>query len=453
MSIPRGYVRIDRRTVASAMRERIKQDLTVVPFSTSSFQPDLNPIALWREEGDWLGIPRGHYLTLGKRYGLEGQFQFSAGAHDVKPNPPISLRPGQEEVISGCIDMMRRDKFGGAIAEAKVGSGKSVMGMEIARRIGLKTLIVVHSTVLMEQWLGEIPKFLPNWNVGRIRGEIFEVSGRDVCVGIIHSLSMKDYFPQFFEEFGLVIFDECHICSAPEFSKAFQKFPAQYFLGLSGTLKRADRTENVFKYGIGQVFSGIDIVKNMDPHVYFIDTSFSWSAKYDMPLDQEKMHLVRALIASPVRNKIIIDNAIKAAKSGRNVLILSERVPHVEELTVKLREALIGTGIKVGMLIGSSKKKDREEAMLADIIVATVQLVGVGFNIPRLDTLIFATPAQAIQQPVGRILRLAEGKKQPLVLDLVDSMSRAALQLGESRWRKYKANGWKVFGTNVFKRS
>jgi superfamily II DNA or RNA helicase len=450
--IPKGYVSIDRGTMSTAMREKVKQELTIVPYSTSSFQSIPDVIKLWKDDGNVIGVPRGYYLTQGKKYGLEGRFNFSAGAHDVKENKPISLRPGQEDVISGCIKLMRQDKFGGAIAEARVGSGKSVIGMEIARRIGLKTLVVVHSSVLMDQWMEEVPKFLPNWSVGKIRADKFDVAGKDICVGIIHSLAMKDYFPQFYEEFGLIIFDECHICSAPEFSKAFQKFNAKYFLGLSGTLSRSDRTENVFKFGIGPVFSGLDIVKNLEPHVYFVDTSFSWNPAYQMPIDRQKMYLTRELITSPVRNKIIIDNAIKAASAGRHVLILSERVPHVEELTVKLREALKGTDISVGMLVGSSKPQERKDAMEARIIVATVQLIGVGFNVPRLDTLIFATPCQAIQQPCGRVLRLHDGKKQPIIIDLVDSMSDAAMALARSRLKKYSANKWKTFGMSVFNR-
>ena len=161
----------------------------------------------------------------------------------------------------------------------------------------------------------------------------------------------------------------------------------------------------------------------------------------------QKVFFLKGLITSKARNQIIVTQASRAAKAGRNVLILSERVAHLEELASNLKDL----GFSVGVMVGSSTKLQRDEAQEQQIICATVQLVGTGTNIPRLDTLIFASPIQKVDQAIGRIRRVFPGKKPPFVLDLVDSNSYIGLKLGVSRKKKYLEKGWKVVGAEVFK--
>ncbi len=56
-----------------------------------------------------------------------------------------------------------------------------------------------------------------------------------------------------FDFFEFVIFDECHHLSAKMFSNVFKKINASYTLGLSATINRFDKMENVFIYNIGNV--------------------------------------------------------------------------------------------------------------------------------------------------------------------------------------------------------
>jgi len=67
-----------------------------------------------------------------------------------------------------------------------------------------------------------------------------------------------------------------------------------------------------------------------------------------------------------------------------------------------------------------------------------------GTNLPHLDTLVLATPRSNVKQAIGRILRLVEGKKQPVVLDLVDDHS-ILKSFYYSRLRQY----YSVGGTTV----
>lgn len=397
-----------------------------------------------------MGVPRGFYTNWLHRY-VPGEFRYTLGANDVLPNDPWPLREGQPEVVQGCIDEMKRMEFGGAIAEVPTGGGKTTIGCEISRRLGVKTLIITHTTVLRDQWVVDgINKFLPNSRVGFIQADNYDVKDKDVVIGMLQSLALKDdYPPELYEEFGLIITDEVHLTGAAEFSRALPRFGARWLLGLSGTLQRKDRAENVFKYNIGGVVSGMSQVKIMEPHVYFVDTRYTWFGG-NRGLDRQKNGFLKSIVDSDVRNEIIVRQAVKAAESGRQVLVLSERVEHVKQLSAMIYQRLSPKGISVGIMVGASTKAERDAGAKSQVICATVQLIGTGFNEPRLDTLIFATPIQDVTQPVGRILRVVEGKKQPLVLDLVDSRSEYGLIMGNARRKRYKAKGWKIFGDDVF---
>ena len=52
------------------------------------------------------------------------------------------------------------------------------------------------------------------------------------------------------------------------------------------------------------------------------------------------------------------------------------------------------------------------------VILATLQLIGEGFDCPGLDSLLITTPVRfsgRLKQVVGRVLRPAEGKTPPVI--------------------------------------
>jgi len=450
MKPPRGLIKIYKGELGLAARDFVKNSLTVVPESKSSFTPMPDPIRLWHDDGDFIYVPRGYYNSvIKKRFDPKIDFKFSSGVSELRPNTPITLREGQEETISAAIDAMRAHEFGGAIVEAPTGSGKTVLGMETARRLGMKTLIVVHTSVLMEQWIKEIRKFMPNWSVGVIQGATCDTQNNDVCVAMLQSLALGEDYPEYlYDEFGLLIFDEIHVAAAAEFKKALYKFRPKYLMGLSGTLKRKDKAENVFKYGVGEVIPAMNAIAILKPVIYFIDTKYVWTggaSATEIPLDRQKVGFLKSIISDAGRNEVIMQNVVKAATSGRHVLVLSERVGHVESLHREVQKRLMGSNIKIGMMVGASSKEQRDYSEDAQVLFATVQLLAVGFNNPRLDTLVMATPIQSMTQAVGRILRHHPDKKAPFVIDLVDG-SEIGRIFGRSRFRQYREKKWEIKG-------
>ena len=74
--------------------------------------------------------------------------------------------------------------------------------------------------------------FLPNSKVGKIQGETIDIEDKDIVIGMLQSLSMKEYPREIFAEFGLTIADECHHLSAEVFSNALFRIVTKFFVSI-----------------------------------------------------------------------------------------------------------------------------------------------------------------------------------------------------------------------------
>jgi superfamily II DNA or RNA helicase len=127
------------------------------------------------------------------------------------------------------------------------------------------------------------------------------------------------------------------------------------------------------------------------------------------------------------RNHKILGYLLSAARAGRKIILLSERVEHVRNLRILFDEVTKGEGFETRMYIGGVDAQARAEAEEnADIFFATTQMAKEALDIPSLDTLFLITPQGSpitTEQAVGRIARAYEGKKSPLVVDFVDNLN------------------------------
>ena len=110
----------------------------------------------------------------------------------------------------------------------------------------------------MNQWIERIQQFLPKARVGKIQGQIIDIEDKDIVIGMLQSLSMKEYPSETFESFGLTIIDEVHHISSEVFSNSLFKLVTKYMLGLSATMNRKDGTTKVFKMFLGEVIFKVE---------------------------------------------------------------------------------------------------------------------------------------------------------------------------------------------------
>ena len=104
-----------------------------------------------------------------------------------------------------------------------------------------------------------------------------------------------------------------------------------------------------------------------------------------------------------------------------------------------------------GKTFGTMSKKKRAAVLEAAdsgelrVIFATT-VADEGLDLPGLDTVVLTSPTKAmgrVQQRIGRIMRVAENKQTPLVVDCIDR-SGAFFALSKKRMKLYRELGCEV---------
>lgn len=324
-------------------------------------------------------------------------------------------------------------------------SGKTTVALYVTAKVGRTTLVLVHQEFLMDQWIERAKQFLglKDEEIGRVQRDTCQFHDRKFVVAMIQSL-MTDHtkYPAALLRWpGLVITDEVHRMGAPVFSRTVDLFPALLRLGLSATPNRGDGLDNVFFWHIGDVGARIKQYQ-LKPKVFrvsyptFIDERMIRVLGRELALGR----LITLLSKVRHRTAYIAEQAVKAAKAHRKVLILSDRREQLNELNQMIRDAGVSS---VGYYVGGMTRQGRNKSAGKRILLGTYQLAREGLDIPELDTLILATPKADVEQAVGRILRMGPNKRAPLVVDIVDTAS-VCQAFGGKRMKMYRKHEFEV---------
>ena len=432
----KGYY-IKRKDLTIEQINKIKKDLKVKPklieFGATTDKSDTS-YKLYKLTKKYIIIP--------KYYGIE---HFGNISFKIEPDKYIidftgTLRDYQIP-ITNAIKKHLYEKGGGLLA-VPCGRGKTSMAIYIAHILGLKTLIITHKKFLGNQWKKQIKRFTGH-DSGTIAGKIIDIKDKAFVVGMIQSISMKEYEDDVFNKFGLVIYDESHHCASKVFSQALMKTCCKYTLALSATPDRADGLTKVMHWFLGETIyrEKIKINNQVIAKVFnytssdekFKEKKYAYGPQKGKP-DVVKMMGNLVKLKSRTQHLVNIINEIRK-DPDRKIIILSKYVDHLKEMKEGidiLLKADIDSGkleddeIKTTLYIGAMKQWQREEAEEeADIFFATNDLAREGLDIERLNTVILATSQKDVNQSVGRAMRklLEDGDLRPLIIDFSDNLS------------------------------
>jgi len=346
-----------------------------------------------------------------------------------------SLRPIQIPVVDAFM-MNISNGGGGGLLELPCAFGKTVISLYICSLLEKKTLIIVHKEFLMNQWIERIREFLPNARIGKIQGQIIDIEEKDIVLGMLQSLSMKEYPASIFDSFGLTIIDEVHHISSEVFSCALFKIVTKIMMGLSATMNRKDGTTSVFKMFLGEVvYKGKReedynvIVRAIEYEVDDDDfnevlTDYRGNVKYST--------MISKLCTYNRRTEFILQIIIDMFKENctQQMMILAHNKNILKYLYDAIKHRKIAEG-SVGYYIGGMKENALKETEGKSIVIATYSMAAEALDIKTLTTLIMATPKTDIEQAVGRILRAKHGN--PVVVDIIDKHTPF-----QNQWRKRK---------------
>jgi len=180
----------------------IRNELTMKPhIPKSPIQP--TPFPIYLESPLKLYIPR--YFGI-ETYGPPERILIKPG-DNINVEFAGDLRPYQNAIVDKYIKHVSAS--GGGLLDVDPGKGKTVMALNIISKLQKSTLVIVHKSFLLNQWIERIQQFLPGARVGRIQGQIIDTQDKDIVIGMLQSLSMKEYPKDTFQQFGLAIYDEC----------------------------------------------------------------------------------------------------------------------------------------------------------------------------------------------------------------------------------------------------
>jgi superfamily II DNA or RNA helicase len=397
----------------------------------------------YRESANKLYVP--HYYGV-KAFGPPKEYKVSHGM-DIDIPFAGTLRETQEVVVNTYIGHVQKTTYGGGLLELPCAFGKTILSLNIISQLRKKTLIIVHKEFLLNQWIERIREFLPTARIGRIQGPVIDIDDKDIVIGMLQSLSMKEYPVSIFESFGLTIIDEVHHISSEVFSNSLFKIVTKYMLGLSATMERKDRTTHVFKLFLGDIlFKG---KRDEERKVtvrgikYEVEDDEFNEVKLDYRGNPAYSSMISKLCEYNRRTEFILKVIVDMIKENpaQQIMVLA----HNKNILKYLHDAIEHRNIAtVGYYIGGMKESALKLTESKKIVIATYSMAAEALDIKTLTTLIMATPKTDIEQSVGRILR--EKHSSPIVVDIIDNHS-----VFQNQWRKrkifYKKENYKIIYT------
>lgn len=406
-------------------------------------------IKMYSTIGNTYVLPIGEINNIWKMHPNNADYAIYFGSHEKLnfPENTLKLYDYQEKAVEEMIKAKR------GILSSKCGTGKSIMALEIIRRIGYKALIICEKKEILNQFIDYCKNVfnMEKGDYGTIQEGKVEI-GKFVTVGLRQTLARIDLLEYKFE-WGTIIVDEGQnvggsVTKCTQYAKILNNLAAQYRFAVSATAYRVDGLTrcmysllNTIKYEIPESAIEDKIIK---AKIVKVPTNYEISGsclKYDGTLDYVKMPTELAL--NQERNELILE----LLKQNREhyCLILSDRLDNLEILHKALNEGVFING----KMVNKKAKEEREQAIIKmrnkeeHFLFATYSLAREGLDIKPLDRLFLVAPTKnkiTLIQSIGRVERKDEGKLTPIVYDFVDKDIYYEKAF-KSRKTIYKKNG------------
>ena len=448
----RGCV-VDKKALGEETLHNIREELTVKPRVSPQY--DFGGVQSWpifQETDECIILPR-HYART--KLGPPLREEFPDLPRRPRMQSAITLRAEQVPIADKAISVLQSQ--GGGLLNLKTGAGKTILALEICSRLGLRTMVVVHKSFLLNQWIDRIRDVMPDARVGALQGPKIDIDGKDVVVAMLQSLSQRDYPPGTLEGFGTLVVDECHHIGAHIFSRALPRVVTRYTLGLSATITRKDGLSKVFKHHLGDVIwkSSMDSPSTVVKMIVYHSTDREYCCERRTFRGTVMLPLIiNNIVAHQPRNRLIMHEIRQYIREpDRVVMVISERIAHLESLCGSFESEAIDicrNGVTrratCGLYIGKMKQLALDDSATKDVIFASTSMTREGLDIPALNTLVLASPLGDVVQASGRIMRRATDTP-PLIIDIADAFS---VFQGQTRKRKtfYDRSKFKIYETH-----
>lgn len=385
-------------------------------------------IYLGSDEGGFIKVPRGILENITKEC-EKASIKYEIEDKRSKGCPIQVEFTGElkESQITAVEKLLQNDN---GILNAATAFGKTVVCCNVIAKRQVSTLILLQSSALVEQWQEALEKFL----------------------------YIDEELPEYETPTGRKKRRKSII-------GRLQEANARYVYGVTATPFRGDGLEKINYMLLGPIryqYTSKDRAREQGiEHLVYPRFTRAVAPRFS----QDKMHPNEAyeiIRNNEDRDELIIRDVKQCVEDGRTPVVLSKYVEHSQ----RLYQRLANYADKVFLLSGRNSKKEHKEILKqmnqvtpkeSLILVATGKLIGEGFDYPRLDTLIMATPVAwkgVVEQYAGRLNRDYDGKRSVIIYDYVDSHISMFDRMYHKRLKAYKQIGYDVFtGTGAQKQT
>jgi len=353
--------------------------------------------------------------------------------------------------IKGVVEIVNNER---ALLQAATGSGKSLIIylaiLWFLKKMNKNILLVVPSVSLVTQMLSDFKEYDKGYLFKDDFDDVFygikqgaeKTTDHQVKVSTFQSLITLDESSDFFEQFGVVIYDEAHRAKSESYEWINQRLincHRRYGLtgtlpphlvdkllleGLIGTAKLIVTQKELVDLGLAtEIFVQPIILK----HTKTLSTWFN-------KVRSEHKRKVRAwnledkfLRTSQKRVDFIAKLIARRIAPSGNTIVLFKNLDYGK----RLYQTLQNLGVDCVYISGATSAKDREKirVTLEDfddrVVVATDKIMSTGINIKKLKNLVFSQAGKSetsIIQGLGRLSRLHKSKDNAIVWDFVDDV-------------------------------
>lgn len=363
-----------------------------------------------------------------------------------------ALRPYQEDAVASAVRFFKGTKpgYNGLMVEPQ-GAGKSLIIASIVQQLPGRCLIFQPSKEILEQNASKLQAF-------GFSPAVYSASVglREVGAITLATIGSVKNVPGLFQDVPFIIMDECHGANAEKgmYLDFFKSLPGSRLVGLTATpyrlsrdnyggsmLKFLTRTRpSIFKEVIHYTQIGDLIaagwltcptyqhVSGFKPDELEVNTTGS-------DYTDESVRRVFNKVGFADRLRRVVERLLSVGR--KNVLVFTRFVEEAEQLA----QALPGVAVVNADTHPKTRSMIVEGFRSGEIqVAANVNCLATGFDYPELDTVVLAAPTLSLSrymQQVGRITRIAPGKTDAWVVDMVDQVR----QFGQVEHIRIKPTG------------
>jgi superfamily II DNA or RNA helicase len=344
------------------------------------------------------------------------------------PVPKFELYDDQQKIYDEVTDT--------CFINALPGWGKTFTALHLARKFGQKTLVITHTAALRDQWIEEI-QTLFGCECGIIGGG--DLNYEDHFITVANIQTLVKHTTELAKEFGTVILDEAHHCPATTFAATVDSFHARYRIALSGTMIRKDGKHILFKDYFGSTVLKPPVSNTIPPTIHMVKSGIT------LKPNATWVDKITDLTQNENYRQFIADIAKMHVAEGHSVLVIADRVEFLEKVKEYVGETCL-------LVTGGTSFEDRQQAkeqILAKekmCIAGSRQIFSEGISINILSCVILAVPMSndsLLEQIAGRIMRMHEGKLDPIIVD-IQFAGYADKKQNTDRLGLYLRKGWQV---------